>query len=109
MRAAAITWRRVLDTNDRFLRGITIGQGPQEKGMTRTTAFDISVASGGWVPLADRLAGWPAGWLAGKLAAWVGWCTGGRAGGQRGPPTVAGWCATAQVMPAVAAAQAIDV
>ena len=40
-----ITWRRVLDTNDRFLRGITIGQGPQEKGMERRTAFDISVAS----------------------------------------------------------------
>ncbi|KAK2080069.1 hypothetical protein QBZ16_002465 [Prototheca wickerhamii] len=26
---ATITWRRVLDTNDRFLRAITIGQGPQ--------------------------------------------------------------------------------
>jgi len=40
-----ITWRRVLDTNDRFLRGITIGQGPQERGMTRSTGFDIAVAS----------------------------------------------------------------
>lgn len=40
-----ITWRRVLDTNDRFLRKITIGQGPQEKGMTRETGFDIAVAS----------------------------------------------------------------
>jgi formate--tetrahydrofolate ligase len=40
-----ITWRRVIDTNDRFLRGITIGQGPQERGMTRETGFDISVAS----------------------------------------------------------------
>ncbi len=40
-----ITWRRVLDTNDRMLRGITIGQGPEEKGMTRSTGFDIAVAS----------------------------------------------------------------
>jgi len=40
-----ITWRRVLDVNDRHLRGITIGQAPTEKGHTRETAFDISVAS----------------------------------------------------------------
>ncbi|KAI1608630.1 formate--tetrahydrofolate ligase-domain-containing protein [Exophiala viscosa] len=40
-----ITWRRVLDVNDRYLRGITIGQAPTEKGHTRETAFDISVAS----------------------------------------------------------------
>lgn len=51
--AASITWRRVLDTNDRFLRTITIGQGPAEKGMTRQTGFDIAVASGarGWAGL----------------------------------------------------------
>jgi methylenetetrahydrofolate dehydrogenase (NADP+) / methenyltetrahydrofolate cyclohydrolase / formyltetrahydrofolate synthetase len=41
----SITWRRVVDTNDRFLREITIGQGPEEKGMTRQTGFDITVAS----------------------------------------------------------------
>ncbi|MGB5846282.1 MAG: formate--tetrahydrofolate ligase [Anaerolineales bacterium] len=41
----SITWRRVVDTNDRFLRGITIGQGPAEKGMTRETGYDITVAS----------------------------------------------------------------
>lgn len=40
-----ITWRRVIDTNDRMLREITIGQGPQEKGRTRRTGFDITVAS----------------------------------------------------------------
>lgn len=40
-----ITWRRVVDCNDRFLRGITIGEAPTEKGFTRHTAFDISVAS----------------------------------------------------------------
>jgi methylenetetrahydrofolate dehydrogenase (NADP+)/methenyltetrahydrofolate cyclohydrolase/formyltetrahydrofolate synthetase len=41
----SITLRRVVDTSDRFLRDITIGQGPEEKGMTRRTGFDISVAS----------------------------------------------------------------
>ncbi|HTB16982.1 MAG TPA: formate--tetrahydrofolate ligase [Bryobacteraceae bacterium] len=40
-----ITWRRVLDTNDRMVRQITIGQGPEEKGFTRSTGFDITVAS----------------------------------------------------------------
>ena len=40
-----ITWRRVLDVNDRHLRGITIGTAPTEKGLTRETSFDISVAS----------------------------------------------------------------
>jgi formyltetrahydrofolate synthetase len=35
----------VLDTNDRMLRQITIGQGPEEKGFTRSTGFDIAVAS----------------------------------------------------------------
>lgn len=41
----SITWSRVMDVNDRFLRKITIGQGPEEKGMVRETGFDISVAS----------------------------------------------------------------
>lgn len=40
-----ITWRRVVDINDRYLRGITVGQGPAEKGRTRETGFDITVAS----------------------------------------------------------------
>ncbi|XP_019373994.1 PREDICTED: C-1-tetrahydrofolate synthase, cytoplasmic isoform X2 [Gavialis gangeticus] len=40
-----ITWQRVLDTNDRFLRTITIGQSPTEKGFSRTAQFDITVAS----------------------------------------------------------------
>lgn len=40
-----ITWRRVLDVNDRHLRGITIGTAPSEKGLSRETGFDISVAS----------------------------------------------------------------
>ncbi|KAJ8290385.1 hypothetical protein GJAV_G00012190 [Gymnothorax javanicus] len=41
----SITWQRVMDTNDRFLRKITVGQSATEKGFTRTTQFDISVAS----------------------------------------------------------------
>ncbi|ETS81585.1 C-1-tetrahydrofolate synthase [Pestalotiopsis fici W106-1] len=40
-----ITWRRVLDVNDRHLRGITVGTAPTEKGQVRETGFDISVAS----------------------------------------------------------------
>jgi len=42
---ATITWRRVIDTSDRFLRGITVGQGDEEKGHERQTSFDITVAS----------------------------------------------------------------
>jgi formyltetrahydrofolate synthetase len=41
----SLTWRRVVDINDRMLRGITIGKGPKEKGFTRETGFDITVAS----------------------------------------------------------------
>lgn len=40
-----ITWNRVIDTNDRHLRKITIGQSTTEKGCIRETQFDISVAS----------------------------------------------------------------
>jgi len=41
----SITWRRVVDTNDRMLRQITVGQGAEEKGITRSTGFDMAVAS----------------------------------------------------------------
>jgi formyltetrahydrofolate synthetase len=40
----SITWRRVTDTNDRYLRGVRIGMGPAEK-FQRDTGFDITVAS----------------------------------------------------------------
>ena len=40
----SITFRRVIDTNDRFLRGITVGEGPKEN-KPRKTAFDITPAS----------------------------------------------------------------
>lgn len=36
---------RVMDTNDRFLRQITVGQSATEKGHERSTQFDIAVAS----------------------------------------------------------------
>ncbi len=42
---ATIQWNRVVDINDRMLRQITIGQGPEEKGFTRVTGYDITVAS----------------------------------------------------------------
>ncbi|CDK25276.1 unnamed protein product [Kuraishia capsulata CBS 1993] len=42
---STITWKRVVDCNDRFLRGITVGTAPTEKGQTRETGFDITVAS----------------------------------------------------------------
>jgi formyltetrahydrofolate synthetase len=42
---ASITWNRVIDVSDRFLRRIQIGLGPEEKGMVRETGYDISVAS----------------------------------------------------------------
>lgn len=40
-----ITWRRVVDINDRYLRQIEVGLAPSEKGLTRKTGFDITVAS----------------------------------------------------------------
>ena len=40
-----ITWRRVLDVNDRALRNIVIGMGGKEDGIVRQTGFDITAAS----------------------------------------------------------------
>ncbi|NTU51249.1 MAG: formate--tetrahydrofolate ligase, partial [Candidatus Aminicenantes bacterium] len=40
-----VTWNRVIDVNDRFLRRIWIGLGPEELGLKRETGYDISVAS----------------------------------------------------------------
>jgi formate--tetrahydrofolate ligase len=40
-----ITWRRVMDVNDRSLRNIVIGLGPKADGVTRQTGFDITAAS----------------------------------------------------------------
>ncbi|CAN0233386.1 unnamed protein product, partial [Hapterophycus canaliculatus] len=45
---SSITWRRVVDTCDRMLRSITVGQGPKEgesRGAVRETGFEITVAS----------------------------------------------------------------
>ncbi|HHV57932.1 MAG TPA: formate--tetrahydrofolate ligase [Firmicutes bacterium] len=40
-----ITWKRVLDMNDRSLRHIVIGLGGRAQGVPREDGFDISVAS----------------------------------------------------------------
>ena len=40
-----ITWRRVLDVNDRSLRNIVIGMGTREDGVVRQSGFDITAAS----------------------------------------------------------------
>lgn len=40
-----ITWRRVLDMNDRFLRDIVIGLGGSANGLPRETGFDIVPSS----------------------------------------------------------------
>ena len=40
-----ITWRRVLDANDRALRNIVVGLGGRGDGVPRQTGFDITAAS----------------------------------------------------------------
>ena len=42
---ASITWRRVVDVSDRFLRNIKIGLGGAQDGIPRDSGFDITVAS----------------------------------------------------------------
>jgi formyltetrahydrofolate synthetase len=41
----AISWKRVIDVNDRFLRRIRVGLGPEELGLGRETGYDITAAS----------------------------------------------------------------
>ncbi len=41
----SITWRRVLDVNDRDLRNIVLGLGAKADGRPRASGFDIAVAS----------------------------------------------------------------
>jgi formate--tetrahydrofolate ligase len=40
-----VTWRRVLDVNDRALRNVVIGLGDRQDGVPRQTGFDITAAS----------------------------------------------------------------
>mgnify|MGYP000986241079 FL=1 len=40
-----ITWKRVLDLNDRALRHVVVGLGGKAHGVPRETGFDITVAS----------------------------------------------------------------
>ncbi len=41
----SVTWRRVLDVNDRALRNTIVGLGPRSDGVPRETGFDITAAS----------------------------------------------------------------
>jgi formate--tetrahydrofolate ligase len=41
----SITWRRVLDVNDRVLRNVVVGLGSRTDGVIRQTGFDITAAS----------------------------------------------------------------
>ncbi|GAA1136152.1 formate--tetrahydrofolate ligase [Ornithinicoccus hortensis] len=41
----SVTWRRVIDVNDRALRNIVIGLGSRADGVVRETGFDITAAS----------------------------------------------------------------
>jgi methylenetetrahydrofolate dehydrogenase (NADP+)/methenyltetrahydrofolate cyclohydrolase/formyltetrahydrofolate synthetase len=41
----SLTWRRVVDVNDRALRNIVLGLGTKEDGRPRQSGFDISVSS----------------------------------------------------------------
>ncbi len=41
----SISWRRVIDMNDRALRNIQIGMGGEKDGVERMTGFDITAAS----------------------------------------------------------------
>ena len=43
--ARRVSWRRVVDMNDRALRDITVGLGGPGNGFPRQTGFDITVAS----------------------------------------------------------------
>ncbi|HUI02788.1 MAG TPA: formate--tetrahydrofolate ligase [Acidimicrobiales bacterium] len=40
-----VTWRRVLDVNDRALRNLVVGLGTKEDGVPRQAGFDITAAS----------------------------------------------------------------
>ncbi len=40
-----VTWRRVIDVNDRFLREIMVGLGKEEQGFEHRSGYDITVAS----------------------------------------------------------------
>jgi formate--tetrahydrofolate ligase len=40
-----VTWRRVLDVNDRSLRNVVIGMGARGDGVPRQSGFDITAAS----------------------------------------------------------------
>src|SRR6266498_1291175 len=42
---STISWRRVIDVNDRFLREVEVGRGKDEAGFEHRSGYDITVAS----------------------------------------------------------------
>ena len=42
---STISWRRVIDINDRFLREVEVGRGKDEAGHEHMSGYDITVAS----------------------------------------------------------------
>ncbi len=42
---STISWRRVIDINDRFLREVEVGRGKDEAGFEHMSGYDITVAS----------------------------------------------------------------
>jgi formate--tetrahydrofolate ligase len=43
--ASSVTWKRVVDVNDRALRQVVLGLGGKANGLPRESGFDIAVAS----------------------------------------------------------------
>ena len=77
-----ITWKRVLDVNDRSLRNIVSGLGSRQDGMPRETGFDITAASEVMAVLAlSTLAAATCGTRMGRIV--VGYTTAGEPGHRR--------------------------
>lgn len=45
LKAGSVTWKRVLDVNDRALRNVIVGLGGTGQGVPRESGFDITAAS----------------------------------------------------------------
>ena len=79
-----VTWRRVLDVNDRSLRNIVIGLGARMDGVPRQSGFDITAASEVMVILALATSLRDLRGRLGRIV--VGYTRDRRPGHRRGPP-----------------------